>query len=282
MIWSDQKSDRFKLGTLKGKLNEKIDKKRIRNYDQTLYNWFENIAYLPVLRGFSEYGYHMETGLPPLTEILRISGKLTEFERRFLSLLVYDRDRSKKDSSVKKRYEKIAQRLSKLDMKLDPSTIEGPSITLGITENGLWTSIINTGFGKNQIFPAIVLGTLVPKGTLILIEEPEIHLHPVMQKEVMNILSDIVNEGKQIIITTHSEHILFNIRRLILEQVLSTQDVRVYYFEKREGVSDKSDIIITEDGVFEGGLPGFTDYEIEELNTLIDFLKKKTPVEGRK
>jgi len=167
-------------------------------------------------------------------------------------------------------------------MKLDPSTIEGPSITLGITENGLWTSIINTGFGKNQIFPAIVLGTLVPKGTLILIEEPEIHLHPVMQKEVMNILSDIVNEGKQIIITTHSEHILFNIRRLILEQVLSTQDVRVYYFEKREGVSDKSDIIITEDGVFEGGLPGFTDYEIEELNTLIDFLKKKTPVEGRK
>lgn len=239
-----------------------------------LESWFRSMLYLPMVRGFTNYGYPLSDTAPSLRDVFHHSGTLSSLETHLSNLIQGIDSKSKKDLSYKRQLDKISLRLSRLGVSLEPTVAERHRVIPGLREGDLWLSAVNSGFGTNQIIQVIILGSLADIGTLIMIEEPEIHLHPAMQREVTSILVDIANEGKQILITTHSEHMLLNARRLVLEGKLSSGDVKIYYFEKVKGETKVSEVKITEEGVFEGGLPGFLDYEIEELNALLKLRKK--------
>jgi predicted ATPase len=93
-------------------------------------------------------------------------------------------------------------------------------------------NIADVGFGASQLLPIIVQGFYAPSGSVMLIEQPEIHLHPKAQATLGDLLMEVVKAGdRQIIVETHSEHLLARIQRRIAEQKFSHEQVAIYYFE---------------------------------------------------
>ena len=78
-----------------------------------------------------------------------------------------------------------------------------------VNERGVTISVRDVGFGVSQVLPVIVQSTL-SKGNVILIEQPELHLHPRLQAELGSLFARCIEEPQhnQFIIETHSEHLI--------------------------------------------------------------------------
>ncbi|MCW3094961.1 MAG: uncharacterized protein JWL77_579 [Chthonomonadaceae bacterium] len=97
---------------------------------------------------------------------------------------------------------------------------------------GTETLITDVGFGVSQILPVIVLCFYVPKGSTVILEQPEIHLHPAVQATLADVLIDAQSRRNvQIIVESHSEYLLRRLQRRIAEQSLSKNDVALYFCE---------------------------------------------------
>ena len=108
-----------------------------------------------------------------------------------------------------------------------------------------------------------------------MIEEPEIHLHPRAQADLASVLAEEAKaEDKQLIMTTHSEHILGRLLTLVAEKKLSPHELAIYAFEKDEqGVCTANELEVTEDGRVKGGIKDFFEPDLNELNRYIKALQ---------
>ncbi len=99
--------------------------------------------------------------------------------------------------------------------------------------------ITDVGFGVSQILPVLVLCYYVPEGSIILLEQPEIHLHPSVQSGLADVFIDAAkNRNIQIILESHSEHLLRRIQRRVAEESLKLKDTALYFCEiEKEGSS---------------------------------------------
>ena len=69
--------------------------------------------------------------------------------------------------------------------------------------------LTDVGFGVSQVLPVLVLCYYVPEGSILILEQPEAHLHPKVQSELADLLIEVVKNRKlQIILESHSEHLL--------------------------------------------------------------------------
>lgn len=143
-------------------------------------------------------------------------------------------------------------------------------------------NLYDVGFGVSQVLPIIAEGFFAPSGSLILIEQPEIHLHPRLQSEMGDLLIDISKSNKKLIIETHSEHLLLRIQRRITEGSLKSDDVALYFFTYTNEGTTIERIRIDDLGRFENWPPGFFEEDVEESFAITKaFLnrKKKSVIE---
>ncbi len=105
--------------------------------------------------------------------------------------------------------------------------------TKGATD---WVDLPDVGFGISQVLPVLVQCYYAPPGSIILMEQPEIHLHPLAQSGLADVLIDAINSREngedrniQLVIETHSEHFLRRIQRRIAEDVVARSRVSAYF-----------------------------------------------------
>jgi hypothetical protein len=92
--------------------------------------------------------------------------------------------------------------------------------------------ITDVGFGVSQILPVLVLCYYVPKGSTVILEQPEIHLHPSVQAKLADVFIDAIKTRNiQIIIESHSEHLLRRLQRRVAEEKdgFTNQDAALYF-----------------------------------------------------
>ncbi len=90
--------------------------------------------------------------------------------------------------------------------------------------------LTDVGFGVSQVLPIIVLCYYVEPGTTILLEQPELHLHPAVQSALADVFMDVIqNRGVQLIIESHSEHLLRRVQRRIAEGSFSSEQSALYF-----------------------------------------------------
>ncbi|MBI5172018.1 MAG: DUF3696 domain-containing protein [Candidatus Melainabacteria bacterium] len=93
--------------------------------------------------------------------------------------------------------------------------------------------ITDVGFGISQILPIIVQSYLAPSGSVILLEQPEIHLHPAIQADLADLLVDVSRTRNiQFIVESHSEHFLRRLQQKVAEESIAPFDVRVYFCDR--------------------------------------------------
>lgn len=143
------------------------------------------------------------------------------------------------------------------------------------TKNGL-VNMVSEGFGTNALIQLLLQLISADKGATVLIEEPEIHLHPKAQADLAEVMAETAKaEDKQIIMTTHSEYVAGRLLTLVAEGKLTTDDLAIYSFEKDEkGECTATEIEVTERGQTKGGLTGFHEATRDEMRRYADGLRK--------
>jgi hypothetical protein len=100
--------------------------------------------------------------------------------------------------------------------------------------------ITDVGFGVSQILPIITLCYYAPEYSTVIIEQPEIHLHPMVQSYLADVFIDAVQKRNiQLIIESHSEHLLRRLQLRIAEEKIPNDDVKLYFCSMEK---DKSEI----------------------------------------
>ena len=138
--------------------------------------------------------------------------------------------------------------------------------------SGTQVTIADVGFGINQILPVITEGVTSRPGSIICVEQPEIHLHPRLQAHLADLMIDTISEydgeGKQWIAETHSELLILRIQRRIREGRLTSEDVSVIYVDPDEDGAGSNilQLDLDEEGNFVDEWPeGFFDEGFNEL-----------------
>ena len=148
------------------------------------------------------------------------------------------------------------------------------ALTLGIrTSSG--TSLnrpVNTGFGLTQVLPIIVAALSARENALLLIENPEVHLHPAAQGKMGEFLAQVASAGIQVVVETHSDHILNGIRRAVKTDRLSCKKVALHFFRPREDANATGSQVespeIDADGNIDSWPDGFFDQFDRDMNFL--------------
>jgi predicted ATPase len=123
---------------------------------------------------------------------------------------------------------------------------------------------INVGFGYSYVLPLIVTGLIAKKGEIIIVENPEAHLHPKAQSRITEFFTKVASCGVQVFIESHSEHILNGLRVCALnpEIGITTQDVSIHYFNE----SFKSEKLVMDEKAKIRNWPmGFFDQQENDL-----------------
>jgi len=92
---------------------------------------------------------------------------------------------------------------------------------------------VHVGFGLTQVLPIVVAALSSSKGDLLLIENPEVHLHPSGQAMMGRFLAEVAASGVQVILETHSDHVLNGIRRAVRGGVISSDATALHFFRPR-------------------------------------------------
>lgn len=91
----------------------------------------------------------------------------------------------------------------------------------------------NVGFGYSYVLPILVAGLTATKGDMLIVENPEAHLHPKAQSVLGKFMAWIARYmGVQLFIETHSEHIVNSFRVLIAQETLTPDDVNILFFDE--------------------------------------------------
>ena len=197
---------------------------------------FGSLCYLGPLRTKAERLYSW-TGIEP--ESVGYAGENTvaailAARRRNISL---GRNRSAKPFE-----EIIAIKLKEMSLieefRINPISEQRQEYEVKVRAKGSldWVDIPDVGFGISQVLPVLVQCFYAPADSIILMEQPEIHLHPSAQSALADVMIDVINSREngrdrniQLIIETHSEHFLRRLQRRIAEDLVPQERVSAYF-----------------------------------------------------
>ena len=128
---------------------------------------------------------------------------------------------------------------------------------VSVTTRGGLTKVAlpDVGFGVSQVLPALVQAFYCPRGSTVWMEQPEIHLHPQVQAELADAFISAIRANEngdgrdvQLIIETHSEHLLNRLQRRIAEGSLKTEEIAIYFAKSSADGAELQELKVNEFG----------------------------------
>lgn len=117
------------------------------------------------------------------------------------------------------------------------------AVALKDPQSGREDNLADVGFGVSQVLPIIATLATARRGTTVLIEQPELHLHPEAQGKLADVLYSFASTRKlRLVIETHSEHILLRFQRRIAEKAMRSDDLALYFVDAGEVTRSAVDI----------------------------------------
>ena len=231
-------------------------------------NMMDSIYYLGPLRQHPQREYHWSGST---AEGVGESGEWTVD-----AILAATRDRETRSLGYRRRkksfQEMISYWLNELglihEFRLE-EIAEGTNLYRAMvktTPSSVPAVLTDVGFGVSQVLPALVLLYYVPEGSTVLMEQPEIHLHPAVQSGLADVMLNVAEaRNVQILVESHSEHLMRRLQRRVAESVVSSEDVKLYFVSTHRGVAQVFDLVLNEWGEIENWPEKFFGDEMGEI-----------------
>ncbi|GAB1544371.1 DUF3696 domain-containing protein [Scytonema sp. NUACC21] len=254
---------------------------RINNLLQAI---FSSYSYLGPLREEPSRRYIYED---EITEI-GVKGEnaayiyLTERDKMVSNHYFYD----KKTNSFKQKKEltlsdAVQEWLDLMNIRGFKSEIKNEIVYLELNSSSASktrVSIADVGFGVSQIFPILLEGLRMQHRNTLLLEQPEIHLHPNLQMQLADYFIALAKSGKRVMVETHSDHIINRLVRRIVEDEtgILKNFIAIYFISATDSGSNFEEICIDENfGVTNWPADFFDQAALEQENILRAGLRKR-------
>lgn len=143
---------------------------------------------------------------------------------------------------------------------------------------GEWTRPPNMGFGVSYGLPVIVAGLLARTGGIFVVENPEAHLHPAGQSAMGSFLAQMAADGVQVIVETHSDHILNGIRHAVASpaHIITANDAQILFFlPEGDPHGAVKTLKVSESGAVSGWPQGFFDQFDIDLRAISELQRNR-------
>ena len=231
-------------------------------------NLMDSIYYLGPLREYPRREYHWSGSSP---EDVGWRG-----ERTVDAILAATRDKETRSLGYRRRrrpfQEMISYWLNELGLVHDfllEEIVEGTNLYRAFVKtspSSVPVALTDVGFGVSQVLPALVLLYYVPEGSTVLMEQPEIHLHPSVQSGLADVMLNVAEaRDVQIVVESHSEHLMRRLQRRVAEEEASSEDVKLYFVSVEQGVAQASDLELNEWGEIENWPDKFFGDDVGEI-----------------
>ena len=165
----------------------------------------------------------------------------------------------------------LAEQVGTMDIAIPGQTNE--MIMMKPHGVGSQLPLTSVGVGVSQLLPVLVLCLLAEPGSVILLEQPELHLHPALQQRLADFFIAMVRSGRQLIVETHSEYMVSRLRRRIVEdpddELLGMSKVIFAERDRETGLSSYREVELSPYGAIEEWPAGFFDQAAEEERAII-------------
>lgn len=232
--------------------------------DENISKYFSNIHYLEPLRATAQRYYRRQE-----LAIDEIDSKGSNIAM-FVDSLSSDELKSLKDMMS-----------THFGIEVQPKRDEGHiALTLSHTNNVFdkETNLADLGVGYSQILPFIIqlwaaterknrgnrkisnFWNIRSSGKCFIIEQPELHLHPAYQAQIADVISSVSNKNSDnfnIIMETHSPHLIYRFGELIEEGILSPRNIQVLIFNEKDGYSEVDTAYFDDEGTLRNWPVGF-------------------------
>ncbi len=199
-----------------------------------------NIFYLGPLRQHPERTYIWNRSRP--TDVGQRGEKTID------SILAATRDKETRNLKQNARHMSFQEMISHLLREME--LLHSFKVTEIKTGSNLWQVHVQTrkkstkvllpdvGFGVSQVLPVITLLQYVPECATVILEQPELHLHPLAQSALADVMIQAAfHRNVQIVFESHSEHLLLRLQRRIAEDEIKSDSVRLYFCDAQNGES---------------------------------------------
>ncbi|HIE00241.1 MAG TPA: DUF3696 domain-containing protein [Thiotrichaceae bacterium] len=241
----------------------------ISNWDKDKYPDFNKIHYISADR-VGPQEFYLKSNLTPFPNV-GVKGELTaNILHKKKDYLVNDKLCLGEDAKTL-----ITQTEAWLNHIFDGAKVEIPHSETNIIELFFNTSAsrdrfkpINVGFGYSYILPIIVSGLIAKEGEILIVENPEAHLHPKAQSRLAQFLAKVSHCGVQVFIESHSDHILNALRIAVLDKIVTPKDLSILYFQPSEQQPVAVQIPVQTNGGIEEWPEGFFDQMDKDFERL--------------
>lgn len=137
----------------------------------------------------------------------------------------------------------------------------------------------NVGFGISYVLPIVVSGLIAQKGDMLIVENPEAHLHPSGQSRIGRFLAVVAAAGVEVVVETHSEHVINGIRVAALKEQILPSQVSINFFSAADGPETSQPVIrnlsLNENADLDYWPKGFFDQQQEDIAQIFKLRKQK-------
>lgn len=164
---------------------------------------------------------------------------------------------------------------SKMSVHIRPQGVNSLELSYGYQgkTSRMEVSAMNTGFGLSYVLPIVVAILSAKSGSLIVIENPEAHIHPKAQSVLMRLIATAAKSGIQFIIETHSDHVINGLMVSVANGVLLPKDISLNFFRMHAAsqISELCPMVVTSEGRIKNAPKDFFDQIDIDLQTIMGF-----------
>ena len=219
----------------------------LRPFSSAFEQLFSNVHYLGPARVDPQRDYDWQGGHPK---------HIRQWGDQTIDALLSARVRNLKTSNQAEEVpieQKISDWLQEMDLA-DTFSLDWASqgattyeVRIQKTSSSPSVTLVDMGYGLSQFLPVLVLCYYAPEGSTLILEQPGIHLHPMVQSQLADLLIEVVTERNlQILVESHSEHLLTRLQRRIVEEKIAADQTAFYFCRNNEGVSEIEKLDIDE------------------------------------
>lgn len=161
--------------------------------------------------------------------------------------------------------------MQKLKVKDTVEVVRADFATLSPEET--WVTLADVGFGVSQILPVLTTALLSEPESILIFEQPEIHLHPRSQARLAELIVCFARTGRRVLIETHSDHLINRLRRVAAEDLSDQLAEQVgILFIRQTGESDGAyvdPLRLNAEGLVENWPPGFLAETVEDSRAIV-------------